>query len=343
MQNDWNLQKKWGKLKYLLIPLYVGADDLLKMLNLPDVDTLHYDVRYLSRYVDEEYYLRSESDPQASKKKRVEEILTVTSKGHHVSPSKSHILEDILKHQYIGRQWAEKLVKYLQGGYKKKYDGKIKTLRAVEEQLAKCITELATMSPSRAIEEFKKSVAFKMIVQDQIQEARIRLVHRTTGAEIEGLTLSQAFGDTFLDSNDDEVESELQKAFSLEEDNDIEILQFFFIVGGDNIKVNITLLHYERQYNSFLSHPIAPEGAIGRPRTGHASRFDRATDLGLEPRRPPISARIRGVIWTVHFPAVDRTVRFASDVFKWRTVARHVSNTCQNGAAVAQSLPPPIQ
>ncbi|KAH0458695.1 hypothetical protein IEQ34_011509 [Dendrobium chrysotoxum] len=30
-------------------------EDLLKMLNLLDVGILHYEVRYLSRYVDEEY------------------------------------------------------------------------------------------------------------------------------------------------------------------------------------------------------------------------------------------------------------------------------------------------
>ncbi|KAL0909376.1 hypothetical protein M5K25_020238 [Dendrobium thyrsiflorum] len=107
-------------------------------------------------------------------------------------------------------------------------------------------------SPSRVIEEFKKSIAFKMIVQDQIQEARdhiydievkaleqecmeegfvrgflkgVRLVHRKTGAAVEGLTPSQASGDSPSDSDGDEIESELQKAFDLEDDTDIEILR----------------------------------------------------------------------------------------------------------------------
>ncbi|KAL0919535.1 hypothetical protein M5K25_011634 [Dendrobium thyrsiflorum] len=106
-------------------------------------------------------------------------------------------------------------------------------------------------SPSRVIEEFKKSIAFKMIVQDQIQEAcdhiydvevkalehecmkegfvrgflkGVRLVHRKTGAEVEGLTLNQASGDSPLDSDGDEIESELQKAFDLEDETDIEIM-----------------------------------------------------------------------------------------------------------------------
>ncbi|KAH0448728.1 hypothetical protein IEQ34_022528 [Dendrobium chrysotoxum] len=122
-------------MKELHIPLHIEVEDLLKMLDLPDVDTLHYEVYYLSRYVDEEYLFkvglstqvgrshvhmlkksvkvpeavvhtskvppkqsRNESGPHASKKKRVEEIFTFTSKSHPSSPSKSHILEDILKH-----------------------------------------------------------------------------------------------------------------------------------------------------------------------------------------------------------------------------------------------------
>ncbi|KAL0913316.1 hypothetical protein M5K25_016767 [Dendrobium thyrsiflorum] len=106
-------------------------------------------------------------------------------------------------------------------------------------------------SPSRVIEEFKRSIAFKMIIQDQIQEARdhiydievkaleqecieegfvrgflkgVRLVHRKTGAAVEGLTPSQASGDSPSDSDGDEIESELQKAFDLDGDTDIEIL-----------------------------------------------------------------------------------------------------------------------
>ncbi|KAL0911258.1 hypothetical protein M5K25_019385 [Dendrobium thyrsiflorum] len=49
---------RWGKLKELPIPLHVGVEDLLKMLNLPDINTLHYEVCYLSRYVDDEYLFK---------------------------------------------------------------------------------------------------------------------------------------------------------------------------------------------------------------------------------------------------------------------------------------------
>ncbi|KAH0460466.1 hypothetical protein IEQ34_011129 [Dendrobium chrysotoxum] len=351
------LQKKWGKLKELPVPLHIGAEDLLRILKLPDLDALHYEVRYLSRYVDEEYLFKvglstqagrshaqmlkksarvpevvpqknhskrpgSEEGLQESRKKRADEVLTVVSKGPRASPSKSYIPEDVLNHQCIGHRRAEELysdfklemtktlndwnkefvkVKYLQGEYKKKYDSKVKEMKVVEDQLEGCRTELANKITqnermdrlhielveaqatikqqekaqqvleaenerlqsvlsekeaqqllSAVIEEFKKSYAFKIIIEDHIQEARshiydvevkaleaecaedgfirgfmkgVRTVHRKTGAEIEGLTPSQASGDASLDSGGEELESELQRAFALEEDeDDVEIL-----------------------------------------------------------------------------------------------------------------------
>ncbi|KAL0903449.1 hypothetical protein M5K25_027830 [Dendrobium thyrsiflorum] len=53
----------------------------------------------------------------------------------------------------------------------------------------------------------------------------VRAVHRKTGANIQGLSPSQASGDPPSDSGGEEVESELQKIFALEEDeDDLEIL-----------------------------------------------------------------------------------------------------------------------
>ncbi|KAH0463903.1 hypothetical protein IEQ34_006689 [Dendrobium chrysotoxum] len=338
VQNDWGLQEKWGKLKELPVPLHIGAEDLLRILKLPDLDALHYEVRYLSRYVDEEYLFKvglstqagrshaqmlkkyarvpevvpqknhskrpgSEEDLQALRKKRAGEVLTVVSKGPRTSPSKSHIPEDVLNHQCIGRRRAEELysdfklemtktlndwnkefvkVKYLQGEYKKKYESKVKemknermdrlhielveaqatikqqekaqqVLEAENERLRSVLSEKeAQQLPSAVIEEFKKSYAFKIIIEDHIQEARshiydvevkaleaecaedgfirgfmkgVRTVHRKTGAEIEGLTPSQASSDASSDSGGEELESELQRAFALEEDeDDVEIL-----------------------------------------------------------------------------------------------------------------------
>ncbi|KAH0455926.1 hypothetical protein IEQ34_015958 [Dendrobium chrysotoxum] len=71
------------------------------------------------------------------------------------------------------------------------------------------------------IEDFKKSIAFKIIIQDHIQEARDDIYEQKTGVEVEGLTPSQASDDSPPDSDGDEIESELQKAFALEVDDEV--------------------------------------------------------------------------------------------------------------------------
>ncbi|KAH0452831.1 hypothetical protein IEQ34_017155 [Dendrobium chrysotoxum] len=211
VQNDWGLQEKWGKLKELPVPLHIGAEDLLRILKLPDLDALHYEVRYLSRYVDEEYLFKNE---------RMDRL--------HIELVEA---QATIKQQEKAQQ----------------------VLEAENERLQSVLSEKeAQQLPSAVIEEFKKSYAFKIIIEDHIQEARshiydvevkaleaecvedgfirgfmkgVRTVHRKTGAEIEGLTPSQASGDASSDSGGEELESELQRAFALKEDeDDVEIL-----------------------------------------------------------------------------------------------------------------------
>ncbi|KAH0448197.1 hypothetical protein IEQ34_021997 [Dendrobium chrysotoxum] len=55
------------KLKELPIPLHIGAEDLLKILKLFDIDALHYEVRYLSRYIDEEHLFKVGLSTQAGR------------------------------------------------------------------------------------------------------------------------------------------------------------------------------------------------------------------------------------------------------------------------------------
>ncbi|KAH0448715.1 hypothetical protein IEQ34_022515 [Dendrobium chrysotoxum] len=211
VQNDWGLQEKWGKLKELPIPLHIGAEDLLRILKLPDLDALHYEVRYLSRYVDEEYLFKNE---------RMDRL--------HIELVEAQAM---IKQQEKTQQ----------------------VLEAENERLKSVLSEKETQQlPLAVIEEFKKSYAFKIIIEDHIQEAHshiydvevkaleaecaedgfirgfmkgVRTVHRKTGAEIEGLTPSQAYGDASSDSGGEELESKLQRAFALEEDeDDVEIL-----------------------------------------------------------------------------------------------------------------------
>ncbi|KAH0467262.1 hypothetical protein IEQ34_004500 [Dendrobium chrysotoxum] len=107
---------------------------------------------------------------------------------------------------------------------------------------------LTSFESSRIIEDFKKSIAFKIIIQDHVQEARdhiyevemkaleqqclddgfirgflkgVRLMQRKTRVEVEGLTPSQASDDFPPGSDGDEIKSELQKAFALEADDEV--------------------------------------------------------------------------------------------------------------------------
>ncbi|KAH0455662.1 hypothetical protein IEQ34_015694 [Dendrobium chrysotoxum] len=207
VKNDWNLLEKWGKMRELPIPLHLGAEELLKILKFSDIDTLHYEVRYLSRYIDEEYLFKVGLSTQA------------------------------------GRSHAQMLKKSVKVSEAAVQSSKIPPKRPGSEDNVQTVKK-------KRVEE--KSAAFKIIVEDHIQEARnhiydvevkaleadcmeegfirgfmkgVRAVQRKTGAEIDGLTPSQASGDPSSDSGGEEIESELQKAFSLEEDeDDIDIL-----------------------------------------------------------------------------------------------------------------------
>ncbi|KAH0457801.1 hypothetical protein IEQ34_013116 [Dendrobium chrysotoxum] len=192
--------EKWGKLKELHVPLHIGAEDLLRILKLLDLDALHYEVRYLSRYIDEEYLFNvglstqagrshaqmlkksarvpevvpqknhskrpeSEEGLQAPMKKKADEVLTVkivVSKGPRVSPSKSYIPEDVLNHQCIGCRRAEEL-----GEYKKKYDIKVKEMKVVEDQLEGCRAKLANKITSASSQNERMDRLYIELVEAQ--------------------------------------------------------------------------------------------------------------------------------------------------------------------------------
>ncbi|KAH0463411.1 hypothetical protein IEQ34_007993 [Dendrobium chrysotoxum] len=155
------------------------------------------------------------------------------------SPIKLHIPKDVLIHQCIEHHRADDLndleaeftqslnewnkefmmIKYLQGEYKQKYDHKIKEVKVLRRSY--------------------KSIAFKTIIQNHVQEAYdhiydcihkvffrgflkgVRLVQQKTRAKVKGLTPSQASNHFLIDSNCDQIESEVYKAFALEEDDEI--------------------------------------------------------------------------------------------------------------------------
>ncbi|KAL0912707.1 hypothetical protein M5K25_018699 [Dendrobium thyrsiflorum] len=128
---------------------------------------------------------------------------------------------------------------------------KVGKLEAENKRSQTLLTEkeaaLSDRESSRIIEDFKSSIAFKTLIQDHVQEARdhiydievkalelqcmdegfirgflkgVRLMQRKTGITVEGLTPSQASGDPSSDAEGDEVESELQKVFALDVDDE---------------------------------------------------------------------------------------------------------------------------
>ncbi|KAH0453818.1 hypothetical protein IEQ34_018142 [Dendrobium chrysotoxum] len=265
--------EKWGKLKELHVPLHIGAEDLLRILKLSDLDALHYEVRYLSRYVglstqagrshaqmlkksarvpevvpQKNHSKRpgSEEGLQAPRKKKADEVLTVVGKDPRYSDFKLEMTKTL-------NDWNKEFVKvkYLQGEYKKKYDSKVKemkveaqatikqqekaqqVLEAENERLQSVLSEKeAQQLPSAEARSHIYDVEVKALEAECAEDGFIRgfmkgvrTVHRKTGAEIEGLTPSQASGDASSDSGGEEMESELQRAFTLEEDeDDVEIL-----------------------------------------------------------------------------------------------------------------------
>ncbi|KAL0929192.1 hypothetical protein M5K25_001136 [Dendrobium thyrsiflorum] len=127
---------------------------------------------------------------------------------------------------------------------------KVAVLEAENKKSRTLIAEkeaaLFGLESSKVIEDFKKSISFKTIIQDHVQEARehiydvevkaleqqcmnegftrgflkgVRLVQCKAGVKIDGLTTSQASEDPSSDLDGAEIESELRKAFSSDDES----------------------------------------------------------------------------------------------------------------------------
>ncbi|KAH0449542.1 hypothetical protein IEQ34_020234 [Dendrobium chrysotoxum] len=58
VKNNWNLIKKWGKLKELPVLLHIGEEDILGDLKILDVKNLLYEICYLNKYIEEDYLFK---------------------------------------------------------------------------------------------------------------------------------------------------------------------------------------------------------------------------------------------------------------------------------------------
>ncbi|PKU69851.1 hypothetical protein MA16_Dca017141 [Dendrobium catenatum] len=306
--------KKWGKMKDLSSPLHVREEDIMRILKVPDLDHLLFEVLHMSKYTEEEFLFKvglsfyaGRSDARMLKPtSRVPEHPAPTSKAAPKRPTR----DEDPQFSHLGIEiddWNSEFVKikYLQGEFKRKYDQKVKEVKVLEEELSECRTELANImhyvslqnwqanrhqidleeaqetitrllkdqkaskekiasleekdkkshsliaekeadlsgtEPSKVIEDFKKSIAFKTIIQDHVQEARdhvydievkgleqqctedgfirgffkgVRLMQWKTGVYVEGVTPSQTSDDFPSGSDGDEVDSDLRKVLDL--------------------------------------------------------------------------------------------------------------------------------
>ncbi|KAH0458118.1 hypothetical protein IEQ34_013433 [Dendrobium chrysotoxum] len=58
VKNDWGLLEKWGKMKDLPAPLHAQEEDIMRILKVPDIEHLLFEVRHMSRYIEEEFLFK---------------------------------------------------------------------------------------------------------------------------------------------------------------------------------------------------------------------------------------------------------------------------------------------
>ncbi|KAH0470950.1 hypothetical protein IEQ34_000673 [Dendrobium chrysotoxum] len=240
VRNDWGLLEKWGKMKDLPAPLHVQEEDIIRILKVSDIEHLLFEVRHMSRYIEEEFLFEvglsfhaGRFDAKMLKStSKAPEPPTPTSKVASKRPARGEdpqarvTITQLLKDQKASKE-------------------KIASLEVKDKRSQTLIVEKeATFSgsePSKVIEDFKKSIAFKTIIQDHVQEVRdhiydikvkafeqqciengfirgflkgVRLIQRKTEFK------SKASDDFPSGSDGNEIESELQKAFDLDVDDE---------------------------------------------------------------------------------------------------------------------------
>ncbi|KAH0463371.1 hypothetical protein IEQ34_007953 [Dendrobium chrysotoxum] len=236
VRNDWGLLEKWGKMRDLPAPLHVGEEDIMRLLKVPNVEHLLYEVHYLNKYIEEEFLFK-------------------VGLSFHPGRSNARMLKPTSKVPEppvpVDIERAQAMITQLHEDQRASGE-KVAVLEAENKRSQTIIAEkeavLISFESSRVIDDFKKSIAFKIIIQDHVQEARdhiyevevkdleqqclddgfiwgflkgVRLMQRKTGVEVKGLTPSQASDDFPSGSDGDEIESELQKAFALEADDEV--------------------------------------------------------------------------------------------------------------------------
>ncbi|KAH0468004.1 hypothetical protein IEQ34_003037 [Dendrobium chrysotoxum] len=198
--------------------LHVREEDIMRLLKVPDVEHLLYEVHYLNKYIEEEFLFKVglSFHPGRSDARMLKPTSKVPEPPTPVPKAASKRQVDLEREQATIIQLRED---QMASGEK------VAVLEAENKKSQTLIAEkeaaLTSFESLRVIEDFKKSIAFKIIIQEHVQEARDHIYERKTKVEVEGLTPSQASDDFPPGSDGDKIESELQKAFALEADDEV--------------------------------------------------------------------------------------------------------------------------
>ncbi|KAH0455765.1 hypothetical protein IEQ34_015797 [Dendrobium chrysotoxum] len=99
MKNEWGLPEKWDKLKELSSSLHVGEEDILRILNFPDTESLQQELRYISRCVTEEWLFKVDLSIQAGRSHVIQ-----LKKSEKTPEVKSNTLKRSVSHSSEGQK-----------------------------------------------------------------------------------------------------------------------------------------------------------------------------------------------------------------------------------------------
>ncbi|KAH0463410.1 hypothetical protein IEQ34_007992 [Dendrobium chrysotoxum] len=56
--NELGLIAKWRKIKDLPAPFHIREEDIMRILKVPDIEHLLYEIHYLNKYIEEDFLFR---------------------------------------------------------------------------------------------------------------------------------------------------------------------------------------------------------------------------------------------------------------------------------------------
>ncbi|KAH0458379.1 hypothetical protein IEQ34_013694 [Dendrobium chrysotoxum] len=215
--NEWGLPKKWDKLKELPSSLHVGEKDILRILIFSETESLQQELCYISQCVAEECLFKVGLSIQAGRSnatqlknfEKVHKTTSTTFKRSACHPSEG---------QRVTNSSSPK---------NRKINDKVILLR--DDGGSMEAARLPTIDPVSLDSDIDARSSRIHIPEKSLEEGftrsflkGVRLVHRKTGVDIEGLIPNQASEDSSPNSGDEDIESELKKAL-FSDDDDIDI------------------------------------------------------------------------------------------------------------------------